>query len=50
VELACPPPAERDILAAATAILERVLGDSRSADVTDGTGKTGRTGGKRKIR
>jgi DNA-binding MarR family transcriptional regulator len=47
-DLAGLPPAERDTLAAATAILERVLGDSRGTGVTEGTdavGRTSRTGG-----
>jgi hypothetical protein len=43
-DLAGLPPAERDTLAAATAILERVLGDTRTADSTDGTGRKGGRG------
>jgi hypothetical protein len=55
-DLAGLPPAERDTLAAATAILERVFGDSRGAGVAAGTGGigrrggTGRRGGKSRIR
>src|SRR5580765_3066973 len=44
-DLAGLPPAERDTLAAATAILERVFGDSRGAGVANGTGGIGRKGG-----
>jgi DNA-binding MarR family transcriptional regulator len=44
-DLAGLPPAERDTLAAATAILERVFGDSRGPGVADGTGGIGRSGG-----
>jgi DNA-binding MarR family transcriptional regulator len=54
-DLAGLPPAERDTLAAATAILERLFGDSGSAAATDrtrGMGRrsgTGRTGRKSRI-
>jgi DNA-binding MarR family transcriptional regulator len=43
-DLAGLPPEERGILAAASAILERVLADSRSPGGTAGTGGTGRKG------
>jgi len=55
-DLAGLPPAERDTLAAATAILERVFGDSRGTGVTGGTdgigrrGNEGRMSGKSRIR
>src|SRR6185295_713574 len=43
-DLAGLPPAERETLAAATGILERVLGDSRGAGATDKAGGMGKTG------
>jgi len=43
-DLAGLPPAEREALAAATGILERVLGDSGRTGVTDGKGTRRRDG------